>query len=49
MDVEDEATPWVLIVLHILNRCEVKLETAHPKLQAAKAHTRFQPARLAVA
>lgn len=49
MDVEDEATPRVLIVLHILNRCELKLETTHPKLQAAKAHIRFQPARLAVA
>lgn len=44
-----KATPRVLIVLRMLNRREVKLETVHPKLQAAKARIRFQPACLAVA
>lgn len=44
-----KATPRVLIVLCMLNRREVKLERVHPKLQAAKAHIRFQPACLAVA
>lgn len=37
-----KAAQRVWIVLHILKRSELKLETAHPKLQAAKARARFQ-------